>query len=103
MLMHNSQYSLLPELSYYIWHYSEILPGILEPTSISMRLEEHAAKFLTIHKHADYLDLLCACYWKHWAPCISLDISQQTGFSRRSDHKDLKRNSLGSFYLPEIP
>lgn len=28
MLMHNSQYSLLPELCYYIWHYTEILKNL---------------------------------------------------------------------------
>lgn len=41
--MHNSQYSLLPELHYYILHYSEILLGILEFTSILTRLEKRGA------------------------------------------------------------
>lgn len=49
MIMRNSQYSLLPELSYYIWHYSEILPGVPEPTSILTRLEQHGAYFLTLY------------------------------------------------------
>lgn len=56
--MHNSQHSLLLELSYYIFHYSEILPGILEPASVLMRLGKHGPQLLTIHMHVDCLALL---------------------------------------------
>lgn len=61
-LMHNSQHSLLLELSYYIFHYSEILSGILEPASVLMRLGKHGPQFLTIHMHVDCLILLFAFF-----------------------------------------
>lgn len=62
-LMHNSQCSLLLELSYYICHYSEILPGILEPASVLTRLGKQEPRFLTIHMHADSLALLSAFFF----------------------------------------
>lgn len=61
-LMHNSQHSLLLELSYYICHYSQILPGFLEPASVLMRLGKQGSQFLTIHMHADPLALLSAFF-----------------------------------------